>query len=147
MYIKEIINSNAQRYLDKLKVDAGATRMYHKIQSVHQEEADKTTIEMTCDSTCSNGRHDLNHNYTVLYRVQDKYWALYNHILNGINLNNPKGEFMSKIMDYRASCFCSTHESTIESGRDVRHLCQIGKKYLRHLRLRLPYIFSTRAHR
>ena len=117
--------------MEKLKRDGGAKAIYHMIQSVHQEEADKNTVA----GTDENGilYHLDENDYSplpVVYRVQDRYRALYDLLLNPVvdqDDRHPGGSsswLLSKIAKYREGCLCGTMDSG--SNGQMAHACPSG---------------------
>ena len=82
--------------------------MYHKILSVHQDEANRYVHRTHADIDA----------LPVEHRVKDRYWDLYDLILNGAPGVEP-GYLLSKIFDYRSGCFYKTTESGTEPRKIV----------------------------
>ena len=113
--------------MKKLKVDNGAREMYHKFQSVHEEESD--SVEPL---TQENVYPQL----PLVYRVQDRYRAVYDLILNPVvDEGDPHGGsaewLLSKIAKYREGCLCGTRESSIYGK--MEHACPSGIEFVNGL--------------
>ena len=112
----------SHRYVNKLKSNGGAKEIYHMIQSVHQEEADKNTVDGTDE--------DEYPQLPVVYRVQDRYRALYDLLLNPVVDQDDRHHggsskwLLSKIAKYREACLCGTQDSG--SNGQMAHACPSG---------------------
>ena len=110
-----------------MKADGGASDIYHKIQSVHQEESDKAF---------DGPPYPIENEYPQLplvYKANDRYRALYDLILNPVvDQGDPPGGsseyLLNKIAKYREGCLCGTKDSG--SNGQMEHACPSGKKLL-----------------
>ena len=85
----------------------------NKIESVHKEESEREAIVEEIGGYVKENEYPELH---VVYKVQDRYRALYDLILNPVvDHDDPEGgssaHLLSKIAKFRASCLCGTKDS------------------------------------